>query len=86
MRVVRGLAGVVGVLLLSAGGELRADPGHEVSIAELSAQIEKTPEIPELYYQRAVNYREIGRVAEARADLAKAQEASLEFLKARLKN
>jgi len=51
MRVARGFAGVVGVLLLSAGGELRADPGHEVSIAELSAQIEKTPEIPELYYQ-----------------------------------
>ncbi len=72
MRVARGLAGVVGVLLLSAGGELRADPGHEVSIAELSAQIEKTPEIPELYYQRAVNYREIGKVAEARADFAKA--------------
>ena len=45
-----------------------ANPGHEVTVAEITAQIAQSPAMPELYFQRAWNYREMGRMAEARAD------------------
>lgn len=45
-----------------------ANPGHEVTVAEITAQIAQSPAMPELYFQRAWNYREMGRLAEARAD------------------
>lgn len=55
-------------LALAGAGRLRANPGHEVTVAELSSQIVQSPAVPELYFQRAWNYREMGRPAEARAD------------------
>lgn len=60
----------------------RADAGHEVTVADLSAQIAKTPEIPELYFQRAWNYREMGKSAEAHADFEKTLELNPDFLPA----
>lgn len=48
-----------------------ANPGHEVTVAELNAQISKTPDVPELYFQRGWNYREMQRPADARADWEK---------------
>lgn len=54
--------------LLAPLSSLPANPGHETTIAELNAQIAQLPNLPELYFQRAWNYREIGRLADARAD------------------
>jgi tetratricopeptide (TPR) repeat protein len=48
-----------------------ADPGHEIRIEDLNLQITANPALPDLYYQRAINYREITRLADARADLEK---------------
>jgi tetratricopeptide (TPR) repeat protein len=56
------------VLALAGTGAASANPGHEVTVAELSAQIAQSPAQPELYFQRAWNYREMSRPAEARAD------------------
>ena len=58
------------------------NPGHEVTIAELNAQIQQTPNLPELYFQRAWNYREIGRLEDARADWEKTLQVSPGFLPA----
>ncbi len=68
--------------LALAVARLSADPGHEVNIEALTAQIAQTPGIPELYYQRGVNYREIPRLAEARADFEKALAIQPSFLPA----
>lgn len=73
---------VVLVLVLAGSGAARANPGHEVTIGELSAQIQQSPEVPELYFQRAWNFREIGRLAEARADWEKTLSLSPGFLPA----
>lgn len=59
-----------------------ADPGHEVRIEDLNAQIAANPALPDLYFQRSVNYREINRLAEARADLEKALSLQPGFLPA----
>mgnify|MGYP000013381465 CR=1 FL=1 len=59
-----------------------ANPGHEVTVAELSAQIAKAPDLPELYFQRAWNYREMQRPAEARADWEKTLSLNAGFLPA----
>ena len=59
-----------------------ANPGHEVTIEELNAQIGQTPGLPELYFQRAWNYREIGKLAEARTDWGKTLELNPGFLPA----
>lgn len=59
-----------------------ADPGHEITVADLTAQIAKMPEIPELYFQRAWNYREMGKLAEARADFEKTLALNPGFLPA----
>ena len=59
-----------------------ANPGHEITVAELSASIAQSPAIPELYFQRAWNYREMGRQAEARADWEKTLELNAGFLPA----
>lgn len=58
------------------------NPGHEVTIAELNAQILQSPGLPELYFQRAWNYREIGKLGEARADWGKTLELNPGFLPA----
>ena len=55
-------------LSLALSVPLLANPGHETTIAELNAQIAQLPDLPELYFQRAWNYREINRLADARAD------------------
>jgi tetratricopeptide (TPR) repeat protein len=59
-----------------------ADPGHEINIEAITAQLAKTPDIPELYYQRAVNYRETSQLKEARSDLEKALALDPAFLPA----
>lgn len=69
---------VLGAWVLPAG----ANPGHEVTIAELTAQIATAPELPELYFQRAWNYREIQKLAEARADWEKTLSLNPHFLPA----
>lgn len=61
---------------------LLANPGHEVTIAELTSQISLLPEAPELYFQRAWNYREIQKLAEARADWEKTLSIQPGFLPA----
>ncbi len=58
------------------------NPGHEVTIAELNAQLALTPNLPELYFQRAWNYREIGKLGEARADWGKTLALNPGFLPA----
>lgn len=63
-------------------GPATANPGHEVTVAELNAQIAKTPDLPELYFQRAWNYREMQRPAEARADWEKTLSLNPGFLPA----
>ena len=68
--------------LLFVVAPVAADPGHEVNIEALTAQIVQTPGIPELYYQRGVNFREIPRLAEARADFEKALSLQPSFLPA----
>ncbi|MES2707560.1 MAG: tetratricopeptide repeat protein [Verrucomicrobiota bacterium] len=67
--------------LMVAGGAW-ADPGHEITVADLTAQIAKTPDIPELYFQRAWNYREMAKPAEALADFEKTLRLNPGFLPA----
>jgi len=55
-------------LYLACQGVAWGNPGHEVTVAELSAQIAQSPKVPELYFQRAWNYREMARLADARTD------------------
>lgn len=59
-----------------------ADPGHEIRIEDLNRQITENPAVADLYYQRAVNYREIARLADCRADFLKALELNPAFLPA----
>ncbi len=59
-----------------------ADPGHEVRIEDLNRQISLHPAEPELYFQRGVNFREIPRPAEARADFEKALSLRKDFIPA----
>ena len=60
----------------------QADPGHEVRIADLNQQITANPAQPELYFQRAMNYREVPQLDAARADLEKALSLQKDFLPA----
>lgn len=71
-------------LLLTALAALTAhgDPGHEVRIEDLNKQIAANPALPELYFQRAMNYREVPQLAEARADLEKALALDAAFIPA----
>ena len=75
-------AAVILGLVLAGGARSWGNPGHEVSIAELNAQIQQAPGLPELYFQRAWNYREIGRMADARSDWGKTLELNPGFLPA----
>ncbi|HWB02398.1 MAG TPA: hypothetical protein VG796_05190 [Verrucomicrobiales bacterium] len=59
-----------------------ADPGHEIRIEDINAQIAANPNLPDLYFQRAVNYREINRLADARADWEKCLTLQRGFLPA----
>ena len=70
------------IFLLGGNASSWGNPGHEVTIAELNAQILQSPKLPELYFQRAWNYREIGKLAEARADWGKTLELNPGFLPA----
>ena len=58
--------------VLAAARLACADPCHEVRIADLNEQIAANPALPDLYFQRAMNYRDVPKLAEARADLEKA--------------
>jgi tetratricopeptide (TPR) repeat protein len=69
-------------MVMTGPGGVWANPGHEITIAELSAQIALTPGLPELYFQRAWNYRENRQLGEARADWAKTLELNPGFLPA----
>ena len=60
----------------------RADPGHEIRIEDLNKQITENPALPDLYFQRSVNYREVNRPADARADLEKCLTLQKSFLPA----
>jgi tetratricopeptide (TPR) repeat protein len=75
-----------GILVLAAAfafaASCGADPGHEVRIEDINAQIAANPNLPDLYFQRSVNYREINRLAEARADLDKCLTLQAGFLPA----
>jgi tetratricopeptide (TPR) repeat protein len=75
-----------GILVLAAAlafaAPCGADPGHEVRIEDINAQIAANPNLPDLYFQRSVNYREINRLAEARADLDKCLTLQAGFLPA----
>ncbi|MDB6133488.1 MAG: hypothetical protein JWM59_1731 [Verrucomicrobiales bacterium] len=74
---------VLALALALAGAESAwPDPGHEITVADLTAQIAKMPEVPELYFQRAWNYREMGKPAEARADFEKTLALNPGFLPA----
>lgn len=70
------------LLTAAAAGRAWSDPGHEITVADLTAQIAKTPEIPELYFQRAWNYREMGKPVEALADFRKTLSLNPAFLPA----
>jgi tetratricopeptide (TPR) repeat protein len=63
-------------------GQGRADPGHELRIEDLNKQIAANPDLPELYFQRAMNYREVPQLAAARADLEKTLSLQKGFLPA----
>lgn len=77
---------VLAAVIALAGAGFRAtalaDPGHEITIAELTEQIAVLPDAAELYYQRAWNYREIRETAAARADFEKALALKPDFLPA----
>lgn len=75
------MCGALALATVSAGS-VWADPGHEITVADLTAQIAKTPEMPELYFQRAWNYREMGKTAESRADFEKTLKLNPGFLPA----
>lgn len=70
------------VLLAALVMRLAADPGHEIRIEDLNKQITENPAQPDLYFQRSNNYREINRVADARADLEKCLSLQKGFLPA----
>ena len=70
------------VIAVLGGSLLCADPGHEVLIEDLNRQITENPALPDLYFQRAANYREINRLADARADLEKCLTLQAGFLPA----
>lgn len=72
----------VALLLACAAVRAVADPGHEIRIEDLNRQITENPNLPDLYYQRAINLREVPRLEEARADLEKAIALSPAFLPA----
>ena len=59
-----------------------ADPGHEIRIGDLNKQIAENPTLPDLYFQRSVNYREVNRLADSRADLEKCLSLQKSFLPA----
>lgn len=59
-----------------------ADPGHEIRIEDLNKLITANPAQAELYFQRAMEYREVPRLAEARADLEKVLSLKTGFLPA----
>lgn len=61
---------------------LRADPGHEITIAQLTEQIAAAPEVAELYFQRAWNYRELPDYAAARQDFEQTLKLKPDFLPA----
>ena len=63
-------------LMAGSASPCRADPGHEIRIEDLNKQISENPALPDLYFQRSVNYREVNRPADARADLEKIGRAS----------
>lgn len=81
LRILRTILHSV-LLTAAAASRTWADPGHEITVADLTAQIAKTPEIPELYFQRAWNYREMGKPAEALADFSKTLSLNPAFLPA----
>lgn len=56
------------ILFLAAGMSLRADPGHEVTIAELTEQLQREPANADVLFQRGWNFRENNQPQEARAD------------------
>lgn len=70
------------VLPALLAGTLAADPGHEIRIDDLNKQITENPALPDLYFQRSINYREINRLADARADLEKCLTLQKGFLPA----
>ncbi len=70
------------VLLAALAMRLAADPGHEIRIEDLNKQITENPALPDLYFQRSINYREINRPADARADLEKCLTLQKSFLPA----
>jgi len=70
------------LLLAALLSPAAADPGHEVRIEDLNRQLALNPAEPELYFQRGVNYREIPRPAEARADFEKALSLRQDFIPA----
>jgi tetratricopeptide (TPR) repeat protein len=58
---------------------------HEpaVTIAQLTEQITRTPSLPELYYQRGVEYLAIEQPAQAKTDFQKAVELRSDYLPAK---
>ncbi len=77
-----GLRRLIPALLAACLSCSLADPGHEVRIEELNAQITANPNLPELYFQRSINYREMERLADMRADLEKCLKLQPHFLPA----
>lgn len=55
-------------LFLAASIAVRADPGHEVTIAELTEQLQREPANADVLFQRGWNFRENNQPQEARAD------------------
>ncbi len=68
-------------LVCSAAGAI-ADQGHEVRIEDINRLISENPSLPDLYYQRGINYAEIPRFDEARADFEKVLTLSPGFIPA----
>ena len=73
---------VVAAAFVALAGYVVADPGHELRIEDLNKLIAATPDQAELYFQRALEYREVPRLAEARADLEKVLSLKKGFLPA----
>ena len=71
------------LVLLACAPGLQAHHEPGVTIAKLDEQIQRTPELAELYYQRGVEYQAMNQLDKARADYLQALKLKPDFLPAK---
>lgn len=73
---------VVGICLITFASSAFGHHEAAVTIAQLTEQIEKTPTLTELYYQRGQEYISVDQLEKAKADFSKALSLRADYLPA----